>query len=95
MTNPQFLQGNLQELFDALYSIGAIEPVLKMDWQQIQKEAHRDYRKIEAVMKHVNATNREQNLVAALGGLDSVSLNFLAMEVAREFAEFQDRKQLH
>lgn len=95
MTNPQFLQGNLQELFDALYSIGAIEPVLKMDWQQIQKEAHRDYRKIEAVMKHVNAKGREQNLVAALGGLDSVSLNFLAMEVAREFAEFQDRKQLH
>ena len=33
-----FLQGNLQNVFDALYTLGAIDPVLKKDWKQMNSE---------------------------------------------------------
>ena len=33
-----FIQGNLQVVFDALYSVGAIDPVLGMDWEIINSE---------------------------------------------------------
>ncbi len=29
-----YLQGNLQAVFDALYHLGVIDPVLKMDWNK-------------------------------------------------------------
>ena len=29
-----FLQGNLQIVFDALYHLGVIDPVLKLDWKK-------------------------------------------------------------
>lgn len=93
-----FIQGNLQALFDALYEIGAIDPVLKMDWSQMTEEmSHNTNRKVvNNAFRVINACAGDRELmIQKLKFMDEKSLSFLAMEVAREFAEFQDRKELH
>lgn len=96
MTNPNFLQGDLQVLFDALYSVGAIDPVLKMDWSQVNEEMIKNHNHMSEIMSVVNGCGNDPGkLVASLHTLDQKSLSYIAVEVAREYAEFQDRKELH
>lgn len=91
-----FIQGDLQALFDALYEIGAIDPVLKMDWSQVTDEMSRNQSILQSVFKLVNACDGDRELlIQKLKFMDEKSISYLAMEVAREFAEFQDRKELH
>jgi hypothetical protein len=91
-----FLQGDLQALFDALYSVGAIDPVLKMDWQQVNQEMVKNQNLSNHAFKLVNECRGDtKSLIEKLHSLDQKSLSFLAVEVAREFAEFQERKALH
>jgi hypothetical protein len=91
-----FLQGDLQALFDALYSVGAIDPVLKMDWTEVTAEMMKDYSLMQNAVNVINACQSNPTLlIEKMHALDSKSLNFIAVEVAREFAEFQDRKELH
>ncbi len=91
-----FIQGDLQALFDALYEIGAIDPVLKMDWSQVTSEMSGQQSILQSIFKLVNACEGDRELlIQKLKFMDEKSISFLAMEVAREFAEFQDRKELH
>jgi len=91
-----FIQGNLQAVFDALYTVGAIDPVLKMDWKEINKEIVKNHQQMTETVKKINSCNGDENLLKmVLCSLDKTSLNFLAMEVAREFAEYQDNSVLH
>jgi hypothetical protein len=91
-----FIQGDLQALFDALYEVGAIDPVLKMDWSKVSDEMVRNQNIVTDAFKSINACSGDRELlVQKLKFLDGKSLSYLAMEVAREFAEFQDRKELH
>lgn len=91
-----FLQGNLQNVFDALYTLGAIDPVLKLDWQKMNCdfENHMDnvynsFRKINSCSHHFGT------LLQEMEKMDTKTLQYLAMEVAREFCEYQDRSSLH
>jgi hypothetical protein len=96
MMNSQFLQGDLQTLFDVLYTMGVIDPVLKMDWVKVNEEIVRNQDKMVRAMVVVNSCGGDQHkLQSHLNNLDQSSLSYLAMEVAREFAEYQDRKELH
>ena len=91
-----FIQGDLQVLFDALYEIGAIDPVLKMDWSQVTKEVTDNRSLANNLFKLVNSCEGDRDLlVQKLRFMDEKSISYIAMEVAREFAEFQDRKELH
>ncbi len=91
-----FIQGNLQAVFDALYTIGAIDPVLHLDWEAINDEMSKNPKHVNHVCESVNACRGDQSLlINALKNLDEKSLHFVALEVAREFSEFQDRKELH
>jgi len=91
-----FIQGDLPALFDALYEVGAIDPVLKMDWSQLADEITRHQYVLHEAFRSINACSGDRELlVQKLKFLDDKSLNYVAMEVAREFAEFQDRKELH
>lgn len=91
-----FLQGDLQAVFDALYSMGAIDPVLKMDWAEISKEMERKPSLVKKVMQAVNSCGGDRDvLLSNFQKLDEKSIHYIAMEVAREFCEFQDRKELH
>lgn len=91
-----FLQGNLQAVFDALHTIGAIDPVLKMDWNELTEEMKHQPEKVKTILSLINSCSGQQaDLIQRLSLLDEKSVYFLAMEVAREFSEFQDRKELH
>ncbi len=94
------LQGNLQIVFDALYRMGVIAPVLDMNWsealdsngekgQQVQRQT------AQAVQVANQCQSDSQNLEVGLAALDQATLQFLAMEVAREYADFHSRTTVH
>lgn len=91
-----FIQGDLQAVFDALYSVGAIDPVLSADWAQINNKMQQHPGLIRQLCEDVNACGGDRTqLIKMLMGLDTQYLEFIALEVAREYSEFQDRKDLH
>jgi hypothetical protein len=91
-----YLQGNLQLMFDALYEMGVIEPVLKMDWQAALKEMNKNPYPLFKVMSVVNAhKDNSEELVLKLEEFEEETLTYLAMEVAREFADFHSRNEIH
>ena len=91
-----FLQGNLQTVFDALYTIGAIDPVLKLDWETVNRQMLADPQILHAACSEINACKGDQDLmVQKLHRMEQKSIQFVALEVAREFCEAQDRKELH
>ncbi len=92
----RFLQGDLQALFDALFFMGAIDPMLKSDWQSIQTELEVSRPLLETTLKAVNGCGGSPaQLIGMLKELDPKAIQFLTMEVARELAEFADRQSLH
>lgn len=91
-----FLQGDLQTVFDALYSVGAIDPVLKLDWAEVTREMMSQPQIVSDAFQVINACRGNKDLlIQKLHMMDPRSVNYIAMEVAREFCEFQDRTALH
>lgn len=91
-----FIQGNLQAVFDALYSIGAIEPVLKMDWESVTQQMHQNPHLVRRVVNVINDCHGDTDmLIERLNEMDDKLIHFAALEVAREFCEFQERETLH
>lgn len=91
-----FIQGDLQAVFDALYTIGAIDPVLQADWEKINGEMSADPFKVHTICHSINACSGDRTkIIETLLTMDKKSVSFVALEVAREYSEFQDRKELH
>lgn len=91
-----FLQGNLQIVFDALYNLGVIDPVLKMDWSKALEELKSNPRRLRRVVIVANQFQEDpERLKEKLEAFDQKTLSYLAMEVARELASFHTRKTLH
>ncbi len=91
-----FIQGDLQNLFDALYKLGAIDPVLTMNWQEITDQMAAHPSQVKELFSAVNSCKGDQlQLLEQLKNLKPTQLHFIAMEVAREFVEFSDRNSLH
>lgn len=96
MSISSVIQGDLQRVFDALYKMGIIDPVLQLDWVEVMNNRNEFYSHLQPILAVVNHTNGDcEVLVNALKEFDQKSLGFLAMEVAREFADFHARKELH
>lgn len=90
------LQGSLQIVFDALYDLGVIEPVLHMDWKgSLEEIAEGSPELVQAVHIVNRCKDDRKRLATELRGLDAKTLQFLAMEVAREYADFHSRQVLH
>lgn len=91
-----FLQGNLQRVFDALYEMGMIEPVLEMDWSQAMEAINHNPEPLYQIVSTVNDHKGDQtDLIQQLKKFDEKYLSYLAMEVAREYADFHSRNQVH
>ena len=91
-----YLQGNLQAIFDALYHMGVIDPVLEMDWGKAldQMDAHVD--DFFQVLTIANSYQDDmEELMSNLKKFDQKTLSYLAMEVAREYADYHSRETLH
>lgn len=110
-----FIQGNLQDLFDALFTMGVIDPALKADWSAVEKEKQKKSSQFMEMIRVINRAEsnrllisswsqstqqkeesaRVQHLIEELKAFDKEALLYLAMEVAREFVEYEDRKSIH
>lgn len=86
------LQGNLQSLFDALYELGVIDPVLQSSWRDGLEEVERRSPELLKAIEIVNTCGGDIELLySSLAKLDPQTLEILAMEVAREYADFHSR----
>lgn len=91
-----FLQGDLQVVFDALFQVGAIDPVLQLDWEQVTLEMTKNPQAVKEAMDTINNCGGDKELlIEKLVRMDARAVHYIAMEVAREFVEFQDRSCLH
>lgn len=90
------LQGDLQTVFDALYEMGVIEPVLGKDWKSDLEEMSDGSPRLMRAIRIVNSCGLDRGLLRTeLSKLDRPSLEILAMEVAREYADYHLRQSLH
>jgi hypothetical protein len=90
------LQGDLQTVFDALYQMGVIEPLLKKDWQNSFNNIPKENLHYQEAIKTVNeAAGNLGDLINKLSDFDQQTLEYLAMEVAREFADYSTRQLVH
>lgn len=91
-----YLQGDLQKVFDLLYGLGVIDPVLEKDWGEALQELPAHAEGLDQVIHLINHNqHNEMELLKILEQCDRTTLEYLGMEVAREFADFHTRKSLH
>jgi len=91
-----YIQGDLQLVFDALYHMGMIDPVLEMDWREVIDNKDDYSFEINQIMEIVNHKQGSLDvLMTELKKFEPEVLSFLAMEVAREFADYHARESLH
>jgi hypothetical protein len=91
-----FIQGNLQAVFDALYAVGAIDPMLRADWKVLNSEMLKNWESAKAAFTAVNGCSGNRELIESiLKQLDQKQIQFVALEVAREYAEFTETHSLH
>lgn len=90
------LQGDLQAVFDALYDLGVIEPVLSMDWRTRLLEMEKGSPHLDTAINAVNQCGQDRvQLTEKLNTMGQDALEMLAMEVAREYADYHTRQDLH
>jgi hypothetical protein len=89
-----FLQGNLQSVFEALYSAGVVQGILKADWKDLEKRKRQNLFFYEELLNQVNRAPKE-NLESLIPQLPREFQEILAMEVANEYAEFSERTLIH
>ncbi|MCB9072074.1 MAG: cytochrome [Bdellovibrionaceae bacterium] len=91
-----FLQGDLQRVFDALYHMGVIDPVLKMDWSNEFEKLDTQPWMLDPVIEAVNKCDGDYNhLMMELQTFDAGILNYLAMLVAKELMYFHSNTVIH
>ena len=90
------LQGDLQKVFDALYHLGVIDPVLEMDWSQEFKKIEDEPHELARIVGVVNSNlGNYEDLMGQLSSFDKEDLGHLAMVVAKELVGFHTNKVVH
>jgi hypothetical protein len=90
------LQGDLQKVFDALYHLGVIDPVLEKDWSQEFKKIEQDPHHLSEIVGVVNSNvGSYQDLMNQLCTFNQEDLGHLAMVVAKELVGFHTNKVVH
>lgn len=90
------LQGDLQKVFDALYHLGVIDPVLEMDWSKEFESIESNPIPLQEIVSVVNSSfGNYQELMEKLRAFDQKDLNHLAMVVAKELVGFHTNKVIH
>jgi len=96
MQQSRFIQGNLQAIFDALFFVGAIDPMLQSNWEDVKSEIKDFPRRLDRAIETINqCQGNTSNIVKVLQSLEKGEIQILTMEVGRELAEFADRRSLH
>lgn len=90
------LSGNLQDYYDVLDEMGVLDHLMKSDWSHLKALKGSRYSDFK---KFINAINRvgtkREEIKKQLVSYDAQMIQFFAMEVAQEYAEFQKNKMQH
>jgi hypothetical protein len=90
------LSGNLQAYYDALDEMGIIDPLLKTDWSELNTLRFLRYSDFEKLIDKMNQLNSaKEKIKKELIAYDAQMIQFFAMEVAKEYAEYHKEKQTH
>lgn len=90
------LNGNLQTYYDALDELGVIDPLLKTDWSQLNSLRDLRFSDFEKLIDRINQLDSSKDKIKKeLICYDSQMIQFFAMEVAKEYAEFHKEKKMH
>ncbi len=90
------LSGNLQVYYDALEELGIIDPLLKTDWTELNTLKVTRFSDFEKLIRKINQLNSGKDKIKReLISYDSQMIQFFAMEVAKEYAEYHKEKQTH
>ncbi len=90
------LSGNLQVYYDALEELGIIDPLLKSDWAELNTLRlirFTDFEKLVDKMNHLECG--KDKIKRELISYDAQMIQFFAMEVAKEYAEYHKEKRTH
>jgi hypothetical protein len=76
--------------------MGVIDPVLEMDWGSALEQIGQFEDEFFRVLSVANSCQDDmQTLITNLKKFDQQILSYLAMEVAREYADYHSRETLH
>ena len=89
-----FLSGDLDRVFTALYELGMIEPMLGKDWGDLYERAQFQWKEVGHAIKKINRIENIKEMRNYIGSLPQQVVEALVLEVAREMAEFQERKEI-
>lgn len=90
------LSGNLQLYYDALEELGIIDPLLKIDWAELNSLKMTRFHDFEKLVDKMNRLDSGKEVIKKeLICYDSQMIQFFAMEVAKEYAEYHKQKQTH
>ena len=89
-----FISGDLDRMFTVLYEMGRIEPLLKKDWQELLKKQEGRWTEISSAMKTLNTLTNLRDMRQFFESLPDPVIDAVAIEVAKELAEFQGRDSM-
>lgn len=90
------LQGDLQKVFDALYHLGVIDPVLEMDWSVEFEHMESNPMPLAEIVGVVNSSlGNYEDLMGHLKQFGEKDLSHLAIVVAKELVGFHTNKVIH
>ena len=90
------LQGDLQKVFDALYHLGVIDPVLEMDWSVEFETMESNPLPLAEIVGVVNSSmGNYEDLMNRLMSYEEKDLSHLAIIVAKELVGFHTNKVIH
>jgi hypothetical protein len=90
------LSGNLQVYYDALDELGIIDPLLKTDWRQLDTMRVLRFTDFEKLIDRMNRLDSTKDRIKKeLISYDAQMIQFFAMEVAKEYADYHKDKQTH
>ena len=96
MKNQMLLQGDLQKVFDALYYLGVIDPVLEMNWSKEFDTIRNNPHPLAKILEVVNSSpGNYKDLMEKLQTFKQKDLGHLAMVVAQELACSQTNEVVH
>lgn len=96
MKDQMLLQGDLQKVFDALYHLGVIDPVLELDWSQEFDTIKSNPYPLVKILGVVNSSpGNYRDLMEQLRDFEQKDLGHLAIIVARELTFLQTDKVVH
>ncbi|MCC6276381.1 MAG: hypothetical protein IT289_00545 [Oligoflexia bacterium] len=87
-----FLNGDLDRIFTALYELGHIDPMLIKDWKPVIQKSQNNWTEVRESIHVLNKLKSISEIRDFLNDLPQDHIEAIVIEVARELVDAQDAK---